>query len=275
VRYTAERKENAAYAGHAALLHKLGVPVPQPIAHEPRHRFSVMQDLGDLSLQEIVPAASPARVRRLYDAVLDSVVLLHGKGLACVRASRAPLAPAFTRRLYRWEHDLFLDEFVAVAARPGPGEAARLRDALGRVASRLLGEPRVLVHRDLQSSNVLVLRGRPYLIDFQGMRSGAAVYDLASLLCDPYVELERALQQDLLQRYMRAARPHRDLERIFWYAAVQRLAQALGAFGRLSRLPGCARFAEYVDPGLRMMRRALAFTEGCDPLRRLVDRLLG
>ena len=40
-----------------------------------------------------------------------------------------------------------------------------------------------------------------YLIDFQGMRSGLAEYDLASLLYDPYVHLTGSERAELLEFY--------------------------------------------------------------------------
>ena len=83
-------------------------------------------------------------------------------------------------------------------------------------------------------------------IDFQGMRMGAAAYDLASLLCDPYVMMPDAMQARLLERYVACRGAAAESVRgIFRIAAVQRLAQALGAFGRLAAQPATRRFAEW------------------------------
>ncbi len=105
--------------------------------------------------------------------------------------------------------------------------------------------PAVLVHRDFQSSNVLYRKdGTPAFIDFQGMRLGPAVYDLASLLYDPYSpnlgEDERAA---LLRIYGGVSA--RDLA----LGAVQRLVQSLGAFGRLASV-GQPQFARHVPRAL-------------------------
>ncbi|MBU1910142.1 MAG: phosphotransferase, partial [Verrucomicrobia bacterium] len=138
---------------------------------------------------------------------------------------------------------------------------------------RLNRAPAVLLHRDLQSSNILLRAGRPVFIDFQGMRFGPAAYDLASLLCDPYVELPPALQDELLEYY--TARRPKDLSApsLFWPAAVERLVQALGAFGRLSVQPGLGTFAEFIPPALRLLRRALERIEPLPVLMALTDRL--
>ena len=107
-----------------------------------------------------------------------------------------------------------------------------------------------------------------FFIDFQGMRLGPAAYDLASLLCDPYVEMEPNVRARLLEYYLARSRTADEVRAMFWWAAVERLAQALGAFGRLRRLTDEQRFEPYVAPALRLLRCALEQVEGLPVLRR-------
>ena len=65
--------------------------------------------------------------------------------------------------------------------------------------------PRVLVHRDFQSQNIIIRNSYAYLIDFQGMRPGLAEYDLASLLYDPYVDLPEVERSELAGYYRQSA----------------------------------------------------------------------
>ena len=78
-------------------------------------------------------------------------------------------------------------------------EEIRSSAELAGLIEGLAGEPRRLLHRDFQSSNVMVRDGRPWLIDYQGLRWGVAEYDIASLLYDPYVDLEPS-QRDFVRR---------------------------------------------------------------------------
>ncbi|MDO9541545.1 MAG: phosphotransferase, partial [Kiritimatiellia bacterium] len=122
----------------------------------------------------------------------------------------------------------------------------------------LNNEHQVLIHRDLQSSNILLHKNKPCFIDFQGMRFGPGAYDLASLLCDPYISLALAEQNALLDFYNRQTGKGAQISsNIFWQAAVQRLCQALGAYGRLAANAETAWFAQYIPAALQMMRRAL------------------
>ena len=83
-------------------------------------------------------------------------------------------------------------------------------------------------------------------IDFQGMRLGAAAYDLASLLYDPYVPLDEKARAALARVY--------PVEKLA-FGAVQRLVQALGAFGRLASV-GQPQFGRHVAPALQNLLAA-------------------
>ena len=113
--------------------------------------------------------------------------------------------------------------------------------------------PSVLVHRDLQSQNVMVRNGEPFLIDFQGMRLGSPFYDLGSLLCDPYVEIGEEGRAALLRYYYDLTRPHYDWEQfreLFLSGSAQRLMQALGAYGFLGRERGKPHFLAHIPAAL-------------------------
>ncbi len=272
VRYKDERPENALFARQARFLHRLGVPVPGILGEDRKAGLVLQEDGGSLDLLGLVDE-SPTEVYGVYRQVLEAVVRLHERGLVAARRARLPLMPGFDAGLYRWEHELFREHLVGKACLRGAPAWDAVQAELDEVARVLLDEPPVLVHRDLQSSNVLVRGEGVMLIDFQGMRAGAAAYDLASLLYDPYMSLDSGVQNQLLAEYMRLRGLGEKFRRVFPQAAVQRLVQALGAYGRLSALPGCARFAAYVPPALALLRRALSAAGGYAELDRLARSL--
>jgi aminoglycoside/choline kinase family phosphotransferase len=122
---------------------------------------------------------------------------------------------------------------------------------LHAIADRLESLPRVLVHRDFQSQNIIIRDGQAYLIDFQGMRPGLSKYDLASLLYDPYVTISPNEREELFEIYRglreRNGSPLRvDDEEIFLLCAMQRLMQALGAYGYLGLVKGNKAFLAHI-----------------------------
>src|SRR5207248_844592 len=128
--------------------------------------------------------------------------------------------------------------------------------ALENIAARLGKLPRVLVHRDFQSQNIIARTGHAYFIDFQGMRPGVAEYDLASLLFDPYVRFSADEREELYSYYMerRGLLSTLQMREILRLCAMQRLMQALGAYGFLGLVKGNRHFLTHVPAALDSLR---------------------
>ena len=271
-RHGGVRAENDRYAGHAAVLREAGVPVPGVLADLPEARAIVMEDAGDLSL-ETLAAFDPAAALDAYERLMPAVAAMHSEGAETARRRGIALEPPLGMEVMRWEHGLFEEHLLRgrLCMDGLPRDAAA---ELESVATKLASAPQALIHRDLQSSNVFIMQdGSVRLIDFQGMRYGPAAYDLASLLCDAYVTiLDDAARERLLARYARLL-PYDGPAAValFPQAAVQRLVQALGAFGRLSGI-GIARFAAFIPPAAATLA-AMARRCGLHAVAELADSI--
>jgi hypothetical protein len=254
MRYGRLREENNIYAAIAGFLRGIGVAVPLVFGHDPEKGLLLMEDLGDEDL--FTHRNAPWDLRcRLYEKTLTIVSRLHAIPPGRFSSRDIRLMPAFGPELYRWERDYFREHCVyktcGICLTGEEDEA--LEAELGGLARRLLETPQVLVHRDLQSQNVMVWKDEPVLIDFQGMRFGSLFYDLGSLLYDPYVEIEEVDRTSLLRCYYDLSHPLQDwdeFESLFHLTSAQRLMQALGAYGFLGRERGKSRFLAYVAPAL-------------------------
>jgi hypothetical protein len=105
----------------------------------------------------------------------------------------------------------------------------------------------------------MIRHGEPFLIDFQGMRFGNPFYDLGSLLCDPYVDFSGGERAELLSFYYGLEKWNLDwaaFQNAFWEASVQRLMQALGAYGFLGFEKGLKGFLDHAPSGLRNLQQA-------------------
>lgn len=255
VRWSPDRPDNRLYAPQTRFLARLGVPVPRLHLDVPSLHLLVMEDLGTETLETLAPTLSPSKLLSIYRRILDALLPLHTGGAAALRRNRTPSMPPFGPDTYAWEHDYFLAAYATAHAHWSPARTEAARSALARAAARLQTSPQGLIHRDLQSSNILFRQKlSPVLIDYQGMRPGPVAYDLASLLCDPYVSLPAGIQQTLLRHYCRRHPQGRAIAAAFPAAAIQRLCQALGAYATLSLRPGMSRFAAYISPALAQLR---------------------
>ena len=252
--YDPTRRENARFADIARFLDEIEIPVAHILGHEPVKCFLVIQDLGENDLCSLRHLPWEKR-EVLYKKALVVANRLHSYPVELVPVERVQLAEAFGTNLYCWERDYFLENFVGKLCkiRPEPLFQTQLETELAALAERLLSLRQCLVHRDLQSQNVMICGDRPFLIDFQGMRLGTLFYDLGSLLYDPYVSLSENEREELLLFYFRLSKEGTDwvnFRETFREASAQRLMQALGAYGFLGMTRGLKSYLKHVRPGL-------------------------
>ena len=251
------RDENGKYPGHARWLKSKGIPVPEILADVPAKKVMMMTNAGterQMSLED-------------YAKVVETLVRFNALGSE--PDVPADLLPPFDDETWEWERNLFAKYCLGANFQMEMPEA--VRKELEGVAEILEHEPKALVHRDFQSTNVLWKGNDLTFIDFQGMRLGPAAYDLASLVYDPYVTFTDEQRRALVALYAKTAgRP--EFEKILPYAAVQRLSQCLGAYGRLASV-GQPQFGKHVVPALANLLDA-ADKAGLDAIGALAEDLI-
>lgn len=272
--YDPRRQENCYHAAIAQFLHDIDVPVPRIIRHDPVGHLVLMEDLGDSDLWSMRDS-DPAVREGLYRQTIAAVKRLHSFPEKGFPFEQVRLMPHFDSELYRWERDYFKEHFIrAVCGIELDSEFAdSLETELSDLAERLAAGPRCLVHRDLQSQNVMIHQGKPVFIDFQGMRFGNPFYDLGSLLCDPYVEFTEEERDAYLSLYYNLSDWDCDWDAFrdrFWQASTQRLMQALGAYGFLGLSKGLFGFLDHIPAGLRNLENAASRAVELPNLRKLL-----
>ena len=210
--------------------------------------------------------------RAFYESALDQIVKLHSLPESVCVEMKEHLPAEFNAALYRWEQKYFfqncLGRYFSVSESKRKELAAL--PSLREIAKHLASLPRVLVHRDFQSQNIIIQNGQANLIDFQGMRPGLAEYDLASMLYDPYVELTEAERGELIAYYRgrqleNGVTIDGDFEFKLRLCAMQRLMQALGAYGFLGLVKGHKHFLQYIPNALRSLRTVVSKIDNLQP----------
>jgi aminoglycoside/choline kinase family phosphotransferase len=279
--YDHVRKENTYYAAIADFLFIIHVPTPRILAHDHLRGFIIMEDLGDRDLWSYRDESQIKRIA-YYRATLSIAYRLHTFPVEDFPLDKVPLMEGFGPDLYRWERDYFLENFVHAVCgiKLNPWDAKDLGNELESLSERLEDAKRTLVHRDLQSQNVMINNDQPVFIDFQGMRFGNLFYDLGSLLYDPYVSLTEDERMELLFYYYQLPTgdgtdtPQNDIssgdraikvsqvktdilqtdwtefQDRFWEASAERLMQALGAYGFLGLKGGLSEFIVHIPRGI-------------------------
>ena len=275
LKYTGEHSENQRYVEIAEFLTDHAIRAPKIYFHDPAEGLIWLEDLGERDLWSYREESWSVR-RPLYESALEAIARLHRVAKADSAEIRKDLPEQFDAALYLWEQHYFLEQCLG---RHFGIAAETLREltaspALHAIADRLASFPRVLVHRDFQSQNIIVRDEEAYLIDFQGMRPGLAEYDFASLLYDPYVRLTSAERGELISFYRERADVHDSafVEKL-QLCALQRLMQALGAYGYLGLVRGNKAFLEHIPAALESLGEVVERIEGLGPLRNELARL--
>jgi N-acetylmuramate 1-kinase len=232
--------ERLPFANVAGLMSRMPVPVPAILGHSDPLGIIALQDLGDVTLQAHLGAATPAEHAALYRQAVMLIETLQRRGLELASSEYIPYGIAFDVEKLTWELQFFTKHFLegyrGAALTPASREALAVEYAA--IAEELAAEARVLCHRDYHSRNLMLHEGRLYIIDFQDTRMGPDTYDLASLLRDSYVDFTESQVAELIAFFL-ALRGVGDgggsevaeFTRRFDLMALQRNLKALGTFG--------------------------------------------
>src|SRR5688572_26309191 len=260
----------------ARLLAQMPVPIPTVLGHADDLGVLALEDLGDVTLQAHLGAASQEEHAALYRQSVALIATLQKRGAELESPEYLPFGIAFDVEKLTWEMDLFI-KHVLEADRgvvPGPEARTELRAEFPGLVETLASERRVLCHRDFHSRNLMLHDERLYIIDFQDARMGPDTYDLVSLLRDSYVDLPEQTVAELIAYFLAlkgesgqqaAFRARFDL------MALQRNLKALGTFGYQTTARRNPVYIQYIPRTLRYARTNFEQLEAFADLRDMLS----
>ncbi|MCD6705537.1 MAG: phosphotransferase [Thiobacillus sp.] len=262
----------------ARLLGDAGVHVPQVLAQDLDRGFLLLTDLGNTTYLTALSDAAldPGVARELYLASNDALIRIQ-------QASRPGVLPEYDRALLTRELMLFPEWYVAkhLGVEMKDEQKAILDTVFGRILANNLAQPRVYVHRDWHSRNLMVSDPNPGILDFQDAVDGPITYDLASIYRDAYIQWDEEMQLDWVIRYWEKARAARlpvpDDFGAFWrdfeWMGAQRHIKVLGIFARLYHRDGKDGYLKDMPRVMHYLRRVCERYDELKPLLLLLDGL--
>jgi N-acetylmuramate 1-kinase len=243
----------------ARLLSRMPVPIPAVLGHADELGVLALEDLGDVTLQAHLGAATPSEHAALYRQAVALIATLQRRGAELASPDYLPYSVAFDVEKLTWELDFFIKHFIEAYRGIVIPTASReeLRAEFAVVIAMLAGEPRVLCHRDYHSRNLMLHKSELYIIDFQDARMGPDTYDLVSLLRDSYVDLPEPTVSELLAYFLALKGQSGDdsaFRRRFDIMALQRNLKALGTFGYQTTARRNPVYIRYIPRTLRYVR---------------------
>ena len=267
-------KENCGpFLNVARLFAAAGAHVPRIYAQDLDGGFLLLEDLGNTTYLEFFRDHDP---EASYATASDALIRIQ-------LASRPGALPEYDRPLLERELRLFPDWYIARELRHQltPGDARSLELAFESLLANNLAQPRVFVHRDYHSRNLMVCEPLPGILDFQDAVYGPITYDLVSLFRDAYVRWEEPRVLDWVVRYWEKARkaglPVRadfaEFYRDFEWMGAQRQLKVAGIFSRLCHRDGKQRYLADIPRVLGYLHATCRRYTELSPLARLLDTL--
>jgi aminoglycoside/choline kinase family phosphotransferase len=244
--------------GHHLLKKK--IPVPRILNHDTLSGMVLLEDLGDTHLQtQVQLEKDPTQLFCLYQQVIDHLVLFSTRGAEGFDTQWTCQTSTYSKELIlekecRYFVEAFLQDHqkLSVSFEDFSDEFAHIADHA--LKHGVMG----LMHRDMQSRNIMLKNSAVFFIDFQSARIGPLQYDLASLLIDPYISLNATLQKDLLCYTMDlldlSPNERAAFSESYHYCCLTRNLQFLGAFSFLSGVKKKKIFEQYIPVAVNSLK---------------------
>jgi len=228
-------EKNEAFLAVRDMLAGAGVKVPALYAADIERGYLLLEDLGD---RVLLPELNADSVDGHYHGAC--AVLRQMAALDTGRLALSPYdAELLGEELGRFPH-WFVENLLGCSL--DTSEHALLDRLFSLLVHTALEQPRVLVHRDFHSRNLMLQGdGQLAVIDFQDAVVGPVTYDLVSLLRDCYIQWPAGQVCDWALRQRDALHAEgllaevADAQFLRWFdwMGLQRHLKVLGTFARL------------------------------------------
>lgn len=234
-----EMCNNLSFINMQRLLVKAGVKVPEVIFFDLEQGYFCLEDLGNLLLAETLSAST---MEKQYQQAIDII-----PDIAKVSAEDLPI---YDRDFVQLELDIFTEWLVKkhLSLTLSSQEEKSLQVCFELLKDNIEQQPKVTMHRDFHSRNLMWHNNALTVIDFQDAVFGPITYDLVSLLRDCYVKWPKTQVNALIDYYLTHYAKeygtdtisHQRWHRWIDLTGLQRHLKAAGIFCRLNYRDGKA-----------------------------------
>lgn len=274
-----DKEDTEPFITISRMLVEAGIHAPEVLKINKDKGFLLLTDLGS---EPYLDALNDGSVDSLYGDALDTLLRMQRDVPHVVNT-----LPPYDQKLLLQEMELFREWYLrryrnlALTAQ----QQEMLDSVYQLLAESALKQPKVFVHRDYHSRNLMVTaENNPGVLDFQDAVIGPLTYDLVSLLRDCYIQwprerveqwaldyLHRAFEQGVFERTEEMT--DEVLLRWFDWMGVQRHLKASGIFARLWLRDGKPGYLGDIPRTLGYVREVSSRYEELNPLNEFLGSL--
>ncbi len=253
--YNPNVKENRAFAAFTKHFNALQLAVPEFLAIDKKEEFYLQEDLGDLSLFDLLKEENwSARVKQAFRNSIDALLDMQLKAHHNFDYRLAYPRPAMDKQAVYWDLNYFKYFFLKPLLEHL--DEQELEDDFQKLLNNFnLSFPHFFMFRDFQSRNIMIKNEQVYLIDYQGGRKGSPLYDLVSLVYQVKAAMPADFQEELIEHYanqflIATGISRNDFDRELSYYRFIRFLQVLGAYGYRGYFEKKPHFLQSIPPAM-------------------------
>ena len=264
------------------VLNNEHVRVPQIIDKDLGTGYILEEDLGDVTfLKEIAQITNKSEELEFYKKSIDLMAAIHNVDTEKYKNETFTKLAFDTEKLFsemEFTKKYFLKMYLGLDVTTSGVEALykRLYDMCYMLAS----EPKVLVHRDYHSRNLMIKNGEQVVIDFQDARMGSPLYDLVSLLEDCYYQIDYSNKEKLINYYYNeyfkkfdSTKSIEQFKYLYDMMAIQRVFKAIGSFAYIYADRKDLRYVKYIGYAFEKIRAIMLSHEDFSKERKILSSL--
>jgi aminoglycoside/choline kinase family phosphotransferase len=234
-----DRDENSAFLYFSRFFKDAGLHVPAVYGEDIENDVYLVEDLGDISLLDLVKTAHnkgtfPGSIRDLYRQSLKELIGFQVAAMQNLDFSYCYPREAFDTQSMAWDLNYFKYYFLKLHA--GFHEEKLEDDFIALMGFLGQADSDFFMYRDFQARNVMIRDDQAYFIDYQGGRRGPLQYDVASLLFQATAALPADFREEMLQFYIDELSKYikvdnKTFRKYYDGFVLIRILQVLGAYG--------------------------------------------
>lgn len=211
--------------------------VPQIIDINGDLRAILFEDLGDLRLFDILDTKPISDIVNYYEKAIDSIIKYQNLTIKAKESGLFASKFSFSTEKYLWEYEFFIKWYFLEYSKLNLTnfEILLLKQEFLPLCEYLSSRSHYLCHRDNHCRNLMIYNDELYWIDYQDSRLGSHLYDLVSLIYDPYPfdkNIDISKYRNAFLEYYCAKKniEYSEIKDELRFMSIQRLLKAIGTF---------------------------------------------
>ena len=254
-----EKESLTSFLAVGSLLATWKIYTPKVIAIENNMGFLLLEDFGDELLLHALNKCTEHHV--YYHGAMD--IVLQMQNIAHDNLSLAAFDMQFMLNELNIFREWFLQAYLGLTIHTY--DESLLNEQFISLIQCIAAQPKVFIHRDLHSRNLMLLSNNRALgvIDFQDAMLGPFTYDLVSLLKDCYIQCSQNTISHYVQYFYKKSLYNGEytLQQFidaFELCGIQRHLKILGVFARLHLRDNKSAYLRYLPLTLDYIMTSLA-----------------